>query len=93
MIQNPYTSETLVHRENLDPLDEEWKGTEERKGTEDRRRWSTSGMPGYVESVETLSHGMKRKWTIKSPDTDSNPQKAGIPRKICGFYTGSHVTR
>ena len=35
VIQNPYTSETLIQRENLDPLDEEWKGTEERKGTQD----------------------------------------------------------
>jgi RNA-directed DNA polymerase len=35
VIQNPYTSETPIQRENLDQLDEEWKGTEKRKGTED----------------------------------------------------------
>jgi RNA-directed DNA polymerase len=35
VIQNPYTSETPVQRENLDPLGEEWKGTEERKGIQD----------------------------------------------------------
>jgi RNA-directed DNA polymerase len=35
VIQNPYTSETLIQRENLDLLDEEWKGTEERKGAAD----------------------------------------------------------
>jgi RNA-directed DNA polymerase len=37
VIQNPYTSETLIQRENLDPLEEEWTGTEERKGTKDQK--------------------------------------------------------
>ena len=41
-IPNPYTSETLIQRENLDPLDEEWIGTEERQGTQDNQG---SGLP------------------------------------------------
>jgi RNA-directed DNA polymerase len=35
VIPNPYTSKTLIQRESLDLLDEEWTGTEERKGTQD----------------------------------------------------------
>lgn len=34
-IPNPYTSETLIQRENLDSLEETWKGTEESKGAQD----------------------------------------------------------
>jgi group II intron reverse transcriptase/maturase len=37
VIQNPYTSEIPVQRENLDPLSGEWKGTEERKGIQDHK--------------------------------------------------------
>jgi hypothetical protein len=93
VIPNPYTSKILIQRENLDPLEEVWTGKEERKGNEDVKRWYTNGTKGYVESVETLSHGMKRKWTIKSLDTDSDLKRAGIAWKTCGFYTGNHVIR
>jgi hypothetical protein len=48
------------------------KGPKREKGIEITKRWYPNGMKGYVESVETLSPGRRRKWTIKSPDTDSN---------------------
>jgi hypothetical protein len=37
VIQNPYTSETPIQRENLDSLEEEWIGTEGRKGITDQK--------------------------------------------------------
>jgi RNA-directed DNA polymerase len=37
-IPNPYTTETTtIQRENLDDLEEEWRGTEARKGRRDRK--------------------------------------------------------
>jgi hypothetical protein len=48
------------------------KGPKREKGIEITKRWYPNGMKGYVESVETLSPGRRRTWTIKSPDTDSN---------------------
>jgi hypothetical protein len=69
------------------------QGQKREKGLRMIRKWSTSGMQGYVESVETLSLGMKRKWTIRPHDTDSSLWKAGIPWEIYGSFTGSRVTR
>src|SRR5882724_747089 len=69
------------------------KGQKREKGLRIIRKWSPSEMPGYVESVETLSRGMKRKWITKFHDTDSSLWRAGIPWKICGFCTGNHVPR
>jgi 5-methylcytosine-specific restriction endonuclease McrA len=37
VIQNPYTSKTIIQRENLDPLGEEWLGVELRRGTMDHK--------------------------------------------------------
>jgi hypothetical protein len=92
-IPNPYTSETTtIQRENLDSSKK--NGGEQRTVREQEivKRWYTKGMRVCVGSVGTLSHGMRQPWIIKPPVTCSDLIRAGIPWRIFGFYTGSHVT-
>ena len=65
----------------------------ERKGKEDRKEVVYQRDAGICGICGNFVPWDEADMDHKIPGTDSNPQRAGIPWKICGFSTGSHVTR